>query len=278
MRIRAGDIGVDYSYGRPDPVELARLGYRFACRYLSLTSTQKKVLQPEERDALHAAGLGIVLVFESAAERPLGGASAGQLDGALAARHARLLGYPTSVPLIAAVDIDITARTLPTAFAYVQGFADTCRPYPLGIYGDTDILNAVGARCVLGWLPNARAWSPKTSTRVHVRQHATTTVAGGLVDTNTAIADFDAWGPISQHPDPLPPTPSPEDDDMIPYFIASAPHRGSALLRVGDHVTMVGCASEADADAAAAAFGAKPLSISDQQFDGFADQATWKKP
>jgi hypothetical protein len=42
-------------------------------------------------------------------------------------------------------------------------------------------------------------------------------------------------------------------------------------------VTMVGCATAADAQAQAAAFKAEPLAMSDQQFDGFADQATWKR-
>jgi hypothetical protein len=76
---------------------------------------------------------------------------------------------------------------------------------------------------------------------------------------------------------PNPPVSEEDDDDMIPYFIATAPGRGSALLRVGENVTMVGCATAADAQAQAAAFKAEPLAMSDQQFDGFADQATWKR-
>ena len=33
--ILPGAKGVDYSFGRPDPAEMARLGYRFAVRYIS---------------------------------------------------------------------------------------------------------------------------------------------------------------------------------------------------------------------------------------------------
>ena len=273
--ILTGWKGVDYSWGRPDYAELARLGYRFAVRYVSPGNSGKNITAGEVAQ-LHGAGVAVLLVFESTTTRPFDGAAAGTADGAVAKDRAGKVGYPTSVPIMAAVDTDVTTRTLPAVLAYLDAFAAACAPYPLGIYADTDVIEAMAGRSVLNWKPNARAWSPKPSSLVHVQQHASTTVAGAVVDTNTALRPFTAWLP---HDEPTTIQPPQEDDDM-PTIIVTAPGRGDATLTLGGGVTLVGLASPADRQAIAAAMkiDANPTVISPAQFDAYVEQALWAKP
>ena len=176
--------------------------------------------------------MAVLLVFESTTTRPFDGAAAGTADGAVAKDRAGKVGYPTSVPIMAAVDTDVTAKTLPTVLAYLDAFAAACAPYPLGIYADTDVIEAMAGRSVLNWKPNARAWSPKPSSLVHVQQHASTTVAGAVVDTNTALRPFTAWLP---HDEPTTIQP-PQEDDMKPRLIQTP---GDAAVFATDGISAV---------------------------------------
>ncbi len=214
--VTAGWRGVDYSFGRPDPVELRRLGYRFAVRYISPTVSNPKNVTAAEIAALHAAGVGVLLVWESTATRPFAGAAAGAADGKASAAWCSRLGYPSGVPVMAAVDTDVTASTLAKVLAYLDAFAAEVAPWPLGVYADTDVIEAMAGRSVLNWKPNARAWSTKPSSLVHVQQHASTSLAGAVVDTNTALRPFPVWLPSS---DPTPIIPPTEEADMRPRLI-----------------------------------------------------------
>lgn len=229
--ILAGWKGIDYSWGRPDPTELRRLGYRFAVRYVSPGKSGKNITADEVAQ-LHAAGVALLLVFESTATRPFDGAPAGKADGAVAKDRAAKVGYPSSVPIMAAVDTDVTARTLPAVLAYLAAFAEACAPYPLGVYADTDVIEALAGRSVLNWKPNARAWSPKPSSLVHVQQHASQEVAGAVVDTNTALRPFTAWLPHEEPPTPTPP----QEDEMKPRLIQP---QGDAAVLATDGVHAV---------------------------------------
>lgn len=213
--ILPGAKGVDYSFGRPDPAEMARLGYRFAVRYISTRIDHPKNITADEIKRLHAAGIAVLFVWETTVTRPFDGHAAGVADGKASRAWCERLGYPTSVPVLAAVDTDVTTKTLQATLAYLDGFAGELRPWPLGIYADTDVIEAMVGKSVLNWKPNARAWSTKPSNLVHVQQHASTTVAGGLVDTNTALRPFPAWLPHEAPPPPI----APEEDDMRPRLI-----------------------------------------------------------
>src|SRR4029077_3662510 len=100
--------GIDYAWGRPDPVAVRRVGYLFALRYLATggPSASGKVIGLAERQALHAAGLGVGLVWETYANRPLEGSSAGQADGREARAQAKALGFPDGFPIFGAVDFN----------------------------------------------------------------------------------------------------------------------------------------------------------------------------
>jgi len=207
--ILVGWTGVDYSFGRPDPVELRRLGHRFAVRYISPRIDHPKNITQRELDALWAAGIAVLFVWESTTTRPLEGRAAGLVDGKASRAWCERLGYPSTIPVLIALDTDITKRTLLAALGYIDGFVEELGPWPFGVYADTDVIGAVAGRSVLNWRPNASAWSPNPSTLVHVQQHASRPVAGAVVDTNTALRPFTAWLP---HTPPSPPTLT--EDDM----------------------------------------------------------------
>ena len=230
--ILPGAKGVDYSFGRPDPAEMARLGYRFAVRYISTRIDHPKNITADEIKRLHDAGIAVLFVWETTVTRPFDGYAAGAADGKASRAWCERLGYPTSVPVLAAVDTDVTTKTLQAVLAYLDGFAEGLGPWPLGIYADTDVIEAMAGRSVLNWKPNARAWSTKPSALVHVQQHASTTVAGGLVDTNTALRPFTAWLPNDAPPEPI----APQEDDMRPRLIQTP---GDAAVFVTDGIYAV---------------------------------------
>src|SRR5215468_926962 len=71
--------GVDYSWARPSPQGLVSAGYTFAARYVSFDTTGKN-LTASEASALHAAGIDIVVNWETNADDALDGFSGGVRD------------------------------------------------------------------------------------------------------------------------------------------------------------------------------------------------------
>lgn len=95
-------------------------GASFVCRYL-------KNLTTVEREALHAAGLAIVLIFESTADRAMGGAPSGATDGARALNQAKALGAPEGAAIYATADFDPTPAQEDDVLAYFAGFRTQIR-------------------------------------------------------------------------------------------------------------------------------------------------------
>lgn len=184
-------------YGAPkNPAEIAAKGYRAVVRYLDGSLSAKhpdwKALTIHERDLLWAAGLGILLVWETHATRPFDGALAGQQDGHAAAQDAFLLGYPTSLPIIVAIDTDVTPATVGTVTAYWKAFADACHPFPAGVYGDWECADAFGHLATIVWQPAASSWSHR---KLHPLAHMVQTVAGSEpgIDHNDVLKRMTVW-------------------------------------------------------------------------------------
>lgn len=104
-------------------------GAGFCCRYL-------KNLSRSEIAALHAAGLAIVLIFESTARRALGGAPSGATDGARALAAARALGAPDSAAIYATADFDVTPAQEADVMAYFAAFKIAIAPMKFGVYAN----------------------------------------------------------------------------------------------------------------------------------------------
>src|SRR5262249_50828244 len=77
-----------------------------------------------EIDALHAAGLGVWLIFETTATRALSGAPAGKVDAALTMKQCAALGAPAGLTIFATVDTDPPASQLGIIRAYMLEFAN----------------------------------------------------------------------------------------------------------------------------------------------------------
>jgi len=197
-------------YAAPlDPRKVAALGYRAVVRYINGSPNHWKVLTPRERDAIHAAGLGLMCVWETTASRPLSGAAGGRQDGWRAAVDLDRLGCPRNIAVLAAVDIDVTAANLRQVVAYLEGFRDAVGR-PAGVYGDFDVIEAVRAWSACNWQANARWWSrhpqasKATPLRVHpaahMRQYLPEDTPAGQLDPNVCLRPVRFWS--TTDPDP----------------------------------------------------------------------------
>lgn len=88
-----------------------------AARYL-------KNLLPAEVKALSAAGIKIISIYESTAERALAGHDQGVSDGMAALNLAAALNQPAGSALCVTVDFDATAEQQDTVIAYIAGFKE----------------------------------------------------------------------------------------------------------------------------------------------------------
>lgn len=125
-------LGIDYSFSRPNPNAIHAAGYGFVMRYLS--PDPAKNLTKAEAEGLLNAGLAIGLVWESTAQRALGGAVAGEVDAEMAEHQAEQLGYPAPCPIWFAVDFD-PSGSLPAVADYFAGVGRAKRLHPWGAYG-----------------------------------------------------------------------------------------------------------------------------------------------
>lgn len=228
--VRTGEKGVDFSFARPPAARLRELGYTFVVGYISVypASPAKNITKPE-CEAYIANGLKVLLVWEMSATRASLGEMYGKADGANARQLAKARGYPIDVPILVADDTNTIATNIDAQEAYMRAFAAACYPYPIGIYGDIDILARCEGLWQVGWLPNAWSWSGSSrkdaeakarAIGAHVLQHTGFYIDNTwAVDPNEAIADFPAWG--LELP---PPTPTPPGDDDMEVITNDEPH------------------------------------------------------
>lgn len=170
-------------------------GITVALRYLANVGTLDKALKPADRDALHANGIAIICMMERNKDAPSKGYNQGLIDGQIAVKAATAIGYPEGLPIIIAVDTDIITPTLIQALGYVQGFnAVIDGRWTLGVYGDSDILNACASISVCNHLSNARSWSGALQVPItflqYYNSHATEPV-----DYNDILIPVTAWLP-----------------------------------------------------------------------------------
>lgn len=196
--------GVDFATSSEDVNALKAAGVSFVCRYLS--GGGGKDLTTAERDRLLAAGLGIVVVWETDGRTgPLTGAAAGPGDAAAAVAEAQRLGAPPGTCIYFAVDFDVLAGNVPALRGYFTGLRPHMGPYRLGDYGGFLCVESVADIVDLGW--QTYAWSGgRWSTLAHLQQYQNGAVLAGIgvdYDRNTA-PDFGQWGSTTPQGDDLP--------------------------------------------------------------------------
>lgn len=206
-------FGVDYAWGRPSVASLKAAGVTFACRYLSHDTTGKN-LDHAEAVTLSNAGIWLVVVWESTANRALAGYAAGVQDAKDAAAQANACGMPGDRPIFFAVDFDATSADQNAIAAYLDGAASVLGKGRTGLYGGYwPVKRALdGGHCDWAW--QSYAWSGGNwDARAQLQQYSNDHTIGGVgldYDRSTT-SDYGQW---KVGVSPVPPPPVTEEDDM----------------------------------------------------------------
>lgn len=189
--------GVDYAWERPSPTELRKAGKEFACRYLAY-QPNGKTLTGAEREALHAAGLAVILNWEQAQGDMLNGYARGKEHASEALRQANALGAPSDVPIYFSCDVNITTADAMTSVQnYLHGAVSVLGRNRVGIYGMFSVIErTVGPLGICDWGWQTYAWSNgKLSNRAHIYQYQNNViVAGQTCDLDRSLKpEIGAW-------------------------------------------------------------------------------------
>lgn len=187
-------IGFDYTE-RIDPAALKAAGCSVVFRYLSNPGWPKNLTAAEARELL-AAGIPIVLNYETDGTFMLGGYSAGVSAARSARAQANVLGAPANTRIYYSADFDATTDQIPTILAFDRGAASVDGDAEVGGYGGLRVALAEDAAGFSTW--QTIAWSGgQWDTHALARQTgAEQTVGGVRVDVNEIIdlAGLGAWG------------------------------------------------------------------------------------
>lgn len=219
--------GLDHSSRLADPAGFARAakaaGFSFVMRYLpipagTLQSDAVGRLTKGEVDALHAAGLGVGIVWETTQYRPIMGAGAGVTDGLQARTAADALGFPPGFPIFGAVDFPPTPAQLPLVTAYLQ--AARFEPYANG----PTCAHLQQAGWSHFWMHN---WGGHDFADPHIHQQGGQVVVAGVsCDLNDGYHADCIWWPPATTPQPAPhllPEPVHFEEDNVTKLSASVP-------------------------------------------------------
>ena len=186
--------GVDYAFGRPTPATLNAAGVRFVCRYLS--HSPAKNLTAAEARALSDAGLWIVAVWETTAQRALDGRKAGAADAAEALAQAQACGMPAGRPVYFAVDWDASSDQQAAINAYLDGAASVLGRAHVGIYGGYGPVSRALDAGTATWAWQTYAWSEsRWDPRAQLQQYSNDHLLGGVgCDYDRATkTDYGQW-------------------------------------------------------------------------------------
>lgn len=232
---------LDYSTGRPSISGLVGARIGLVCRYLSPPPNPKNV-SASEIAALHAAGIGVLLNWESDAGRAALGAAAGAEDGAQAKALAVALGAPPGQTIYFSTDFDAQAAQYATIRAYYKAAAQAIAgTYDVGAYGHGELLDMLTDWDLIwaGW--QTYAWSKGyISDNADLYQYLNGQVlAGAKVDFNRMLTPegIDAWWADGHEPSGggTPITPNAGDDDMSIEMIRNTDN-GAVIAHLGGGV------------------------------------------
>ena len=205
---------------------LAAAGYQFAARYLVPSAYTWKRLTRKEAEAITAAGMQIISVFETSANRPAGGTVNGQADGKAANVEATEIGQPPGSAIYFAVDYDAQPKDYDAIEAYMRAATKEIPGYEVGIYGSFTVIEEMYRRGAAKYFWQTYAWSyGKKSAHANLWQYQNgVTVAGHLVDLNESYGGEGWWStnPVEPSTDSeVKPKMSPEDAEKITRFLSA---------------------------------------------------------
>lgn len=186
--------GVDYAFGRPAMSALRAAGVTFVCRYLS--HSPAKNLTAAEARQLSDAGIWIVVVWETTAQRALDGHAAGAADARDARTQAGACGMPDDRPIFFAVDWDASSGQQSRINAYLDGAASVLGRERVGIYGGYGPVKRAldGGHATWAW--QTYAWSGgRWDSRARLQQYSNGHTIGGVgCDYDRAVgSDYGQW-------------------------------------------------------------------------------------
>lgn len=226
-------LGLDYAGGVPHPTAITSAGYGFVCRYLTPggAGLPGKLLTLGEFTALQAAGIAVVVNFETASDRMKAGYAAGVADAQTAHATTSALGVPADRPIYFSADWDASVAEQVTIDAYLTGAASVIGAPRVGVYGSFYVVKRCLDNGTAHWAWQAAAWSGgQIEPRAHIYQHIGTAVVGGVeCDINEARIQPD----FGQHPysSPL------GDFDMPAGVIASGSQTTKLVMPIGPSVS-----------------------------------------
>lgn len=184
-------LGFDYTE-RIDPAALKAAGCQVAFRYLSNPGWPKNLTLAEARELL-AAGIGIVLNYETDATFMLAGYPGGIAAAQSARSQARALFAPATTRIYYSADFDVQANQVSTVLDFLSGASTQDGKGEVGDYGGLRIVQAAGAQGYPEW--QTVAWSGgQWAQNAVARQTGEQRMVGGVqVDVNE-IVDFNALG------------------------------------------------------------------------------------
>jgi hypothetical protein len=216
--------GIDYAFGRPSIAALKDAGVKFVCRYLSHSPT--KNLTPAEANGLSAAGIWIVVVWETTAKRALDGYAGGALDAMDAQVMAQGCGMPAGRPIYFAVDWDASAGQQAAINGYLDGAASVLGRGQVGIYGGYGPVSRALDAGKATWAWQTYAWSgSRWDARAQLQQYSNDHTLGGVgCDYDRAEkSDFGQWR--------VGVTPTTREDDMAQ--VSSVGADGKQVIKAG---------------------------------------------
>lgn len=192
-------------------------GYEFVARYLVPERYAWKRLTRAEAEAITVAGMKIVSVFETAANRPAGGAAAGAVDGAEALKEAKAIGQPIGTAIYFAVDYDAQPRDYDAIEEYLRSAAYAIPGYHVGVYGSYAVVEEMARRGAAQHFWQTYAWSRgRKSARANIWQHQNgVSLAGATVDLNESYGGEGWW---NTNPAPVA-GPQPNEKDTIKVVV-----------------------------------------------------------
>ncbi|WP_018750692.1 DUF1906 domain-containing protein [Paenibacillus sanguinis] len=208
--------------------KIATAGYTFAARYLVPQRLGWKRLNRAEAEAITAAGMKVISVFETSASRPAGGSAAGQVDGAEAFKEAKLIKQPVGSVIYFAVDYDAQAKDFDKIEAYLKAAASQIPGYKVGVYGSYRVIEEMSKRKAASAFWQTYAWSGgKKSSKANVYQYKNgQSLTGMTVDFNESYGG-EGWWDTSEADKPVTPPAikhkvQPGDAEKIIRFLSAA--------------------------------------------------------
>lgn len=168
-------------------------GYDFVCRYLVPATSAWKALTKGEADIIQQAGMKIVSVYETTADRSLGDYQAGVNDAKVAMQCAQNVGQPTGSTIYFAVDFEPTTAQMDTIAGYFSGIHDTLVGYDIGVYGNYDVCVFLKGKGLVTHLWETYAWSGHQLADVNIYQNLNGP-NGADYDLDQGFGFEGAWG------------------------------------------------------------------------------------